>query len=59
MCVQCIASASVAVGGATGLRAWLATRTWISPRALKRATVALLSGAVLAAAVITPGVAPA
>lgn len=59
MCVQCLAGASVAVGGATGLRAWLATRSWITPRALRRATVALLTGAVLAAAVITPGATPA
>lgn len=58
MCVQCIAGASVAVGGATGIRAWLATRKWISPKALRRATVLLLTGGVLAAGALSPALTP-
>ena len=40
MCAQCMAGAAMAVGSASGVRAWLATRTWavLSPRRLRVAT---------------------
>lgn len=57
MCMQCMAGASMAVGGAAGTRAWLATRTWVTPRHLKRATIALVGGAILASSTL-PGPAP-
>ncbi len=46
MCVQCAAgatTAAAAVGGAAGLRAWLAAKgfAWMTPRRLTAATVVL------------------
>lgn len=45
MCAQCMATASVAAAGATGIRAWLATRgwSWLTPRRMRSATIALLA----------------
>jgi hypothetical protein len=45
--------ASAAVAGATGVRAWLATRTfsWLTPRRMRLATGALIAAAVLGASV--------
>jgi hypothetical protein len=51
MCVQCMMGAMTAGAAATGTRAWLARR--LGPRALKRATVALLGLALLAAATLS------
>lgn len=51
MCAQCMVGATAAVGSAAGLRAWLATRGWLTPPALRRVTVALLVVAVMASAV--------
>jgi hypothetical protein len=53
MCAQCMATAATAAAGATGLRAWLATRhySWVTPRRLRVASGALLTAAgVIAAA---------
>jgi hypothetical protein len=48
MCIQCAATAAVAVGSATGIRAWLASgRRRLGPRALRFATVGLLAAAVV------------
>lgn len=58
MCMQCMAGASVALGSAATTRAWLATRTWITPKALKRCTIALLTAALIAASLI-PAATPA
>ncbi|HEX5909479.1 MAG TPA: hypothetical protein VFY44_03225 [Thermoleophilaceae bacterium] len=44
-------TATAAAGTAGGLRAWLATRAWLSPLALRRLTVALLALAVAASAI--------
>jgi hypothetical protein len=51
MCAQCMAAAATTVAGATGVRAWLATRrwAWLTPRRLRRATFALLAIAVVGA----------
>jgi hypothetical protein len=40
-----MATATVAATGATGVRAWLATRgwAWLTPKRLRRATIALLA----------------
>jgi hypothetical protein len=45
MCAQCMATATVAAAGASGVRAWLATRSWawLTPRRMRRATIALLA----------------
>ncbi len=50
MCMQCMATAMTTGAAATGMRAWLATRSpsWMTPRRLKRATVAILAVGVLA-----------
>ena len=49
MCVQCMATASVAVGSASGLRAWIAARhfAWLTPRRMKAITITLLVAAVI------------
>lgn len=59
MCVQCMAGAATAMGGATGVRAWLATRTWITPKALRRWTIGLLGAGVVASATLVGSTAPA
>lgn len=50
MCVQCVGAAAVAVGSASGIRAYFAARrpSWLSDRGLRVATVSLLTAAVLA-----------
>jgi hypothetical protein len=55
MCMQCMAAATTAAAGATGLRAWLATRawSWLTPRRLKLATGCLLGGALLLSASVS------
>jgi hypothetical protein len=49
MCVQCIGTAAVAVGAASGIRAWLALRSpaWLTGSRAKATTAALLVLAVL------------
>ena len=51
--MQCMGAAMVAATGATGLRAWLATRTWtwLTAARLRRATVALIALGVVGASV--------
>jgi hypothetical protein len=58
--MQCMAGASLAVGGASGARAWLATRpgAWVTPTVLKRVTIALMAAAVIASSLFVPGAAP-
>lgn len=60
MCVQCMAGASLCVGSASGMRAWLATRgwSWLTPKVMKRATVGLMAAAVVASSVVVPSAAP-
>ncbi|NLT06132.1 MAG: hypothetical protein GXY03_07455 [Solirubrobacterales bacterium] len=55
MCAQCMAAAATAAAGATGIRAWLGTRrwAWLTPRRLRRATVALLALGLVAAATLS------
>ena len=52
MCMQCVAgAAAVSTGaGVTGMRAWLGTRdwSWLTPRRLRRVTIALLATTVVA-----------
>lgn len=60
MCAQCMAAATTAAAGATGLRAWLATRgwSWLTPTRLRRATAAILVAALVLSATgssATPG----
>lgn len=54
MCMQCMAAAATAGAGATGIRAWLATRNfaWLTPRRLKRVTFVLISAALFASAAV-------
>jgi hypothetical protein len=55
MCAQCISTAAVTVAGATGLRAWLATRgwAWVTPRLMRWASAALLTVALVAAGALS------
>ncbi|HEU0018949.1 MAG TPA: hypothetical protein VFQ14_01530 [Thermoleophilaceae bacterium] len=50
-----MATASVAAAGATGIRAWLATRAWawLTPLRMRRATIALLALALGATATLS------
>ncbi len=54
MCVQCAAGAATAATTATGVRAYLATRTWawLTPVALRRISVGLVGAGVVASAVL-------
>jgi hypothetical protein len=53
MCMQCMATATVAVGSASGIRAWLHSHagTWLTPGRMKAITVGLLTLAVLVSGV--------
>ncbi len=53
MCMQCAATAAVAVGSASGIRAWLKARggAWLTPRRLRAATIVLLTLAVVGSGV--------
>lgn len=55
MCAQCMAAAATTVAGATGIRAWLATRrwAWLTPVRLRRATIGLLLAAILGAGTLS------
>jgi hypothetical protein len=55
MCAQCMAAATTAAAGATGLRAWLATRgwSWLTPVRLRRATAGLVVAALVASATLS------
>ena len=55
MCAQCMVTAATVTGAATGLRAWLAARTfaWLTPTRLKRITLALMVSALLASATMS------
>ena len=53
MCAQCMAGAAMAVGSASGVRAWLATRTWamLTARRLRIATRALVALALIGSSI--------
>lgn len=53
MCAQCMATATIAAGTATGLRAWAAARrpAWLSEGRLRALTATLLTLAVAVAGV--------
>jgi hypothetical protein len=53
MCMQCMATATVAVGSASGIRAWVAAHQprWMTPPRLKLLTAGLLLVALLASGV--------
>lgn len=59
MCVQCFAGAMTATAGASGARAWLATRrwAWLTPRVFKRITVGLLAIVLLTSSLLIGGTA--
>ena len=50
--MQCMAAATTAAAGATGMRSWLATRSWswLTARRLKAATGALMFAALVLSA---------
>jgi hypothetical protein len=54
MCVQCAAGAATAATAATGMRSYLATRTWswLTPLVLRRVTAGLIGAGVVASAVL-------
>jgi hypothetical protein len=53
MCVQCAATAAVAVGSASGVRAWLRTHAgdWLTAPRLRAITIGLLALAVIVSGV--------
>jgi hypothetical protein len=53
VCAQCVMGAATAAAGATGIRAWLATRRipWLAPRRMRLVTVSLIVAALVAASV--------
>ncbi len=53
MCVQCAATAAVAVGSASGARAWLRAHAgdWLTAARLRAITIALLAMAVIVSGV--------
>jgi hypothetical protein len=53
MCIQCAATATVAVGSASGIRAWLRMHggSWLTPARMKAVTIVLLTLAVVASGV--------
>jgi hypothetical protein len=57
MCMQCMASAMAAVGGAAGTRSWLAASrfNWLTPRRLRAATAVLMAAALLASSMLVSG----
>ncbi len=59
MCMQCAATAAVAVGSASGIRAWLASHagTWLTTARMKAVTVGLLVLAVIASGAALGGTA--
>ena len=61
MCAQCMMGAATAAAGATGVRAWLATRrpSWLSAILLRRISAGLIVSGVLLAGVISSSHQPA
>jgi hypothetical protein len=57
MCAQCMGTAMVAVGTASGLRAFVAARrfSWLTARRLRGLTFVLAFGAVIASATLVGG----
>ena len=60
MCVQCAmgaTGAAAAVGGATGIRAWLGAKgvAWMTPGRMRVTTIALLTMGVIGASVGVSG----
>jgi hypothetical protein len=55
MCAQCMATAAAAVGGASGVRAWLVAKgfVWLTPSREKVITAALVVAAVLVSATVS------
>jgi hypothetical protein len=55
--MQCMAGAMTAVGAASGTRAYLGTRhfSWLTPRRLRKITIALVVAALLASATLLSG----
>jgi hypothetical protein len=60
MCMQCMAGAMTAVGAASGVRAYLASRgfRWLTRRRLRAVTIALAFAAVAASATLLSGSGP-
>ena len=58
---MCAACAITAAAGASGARAWLQTRdwSWLTPRRLRRVTIALCAGALAVSTVGFSGSTPA
>jgi hypothetical protein len=57
MCMQCMMGAMTAGAAATGTRSWLATRrwAWLTRVRLRRLTIGLLVGALVASATVLSG----
>jgi hypothetical protein len=57
MCIQCMMGAMTAGASATGIRSWLAQRSfsWLTPRRLRAITAGLLLAALVASSVLLGG----
>jgi hypothetical protein len=57
ICMQCMMGAMTAGAAATGTRSWLATRrwAWLTPVRLRRITLTLMVGGLVAAATVLSG----
>jgi hypothetical protein len=57
MCIQCMMGAMTAGASATGIRSWLAQRSfsWLTPRRLRVITAGLLCAALVASSVLLGG----
>jgi polyferredoxin len=57
MCMQCMVTAMTTMAGANGARAWLGRRhfAWLTPARLRRVTVVLFGGALIASALLMSG----
>ena len=55
--MQCMMGAMSAGAAASGTRSWLATRrwAWLTPVRLRRITIALITGALMASATVLSG----
>lgn len=55
--MQCMATAMTTGAAVTGIRSWLATRTysWLTPLRLRRATIGLFAAGLIASALLISG----
>jgi hypothetical protein len=55
--MQCLYTAMASTGAAAGARSWLQTRRyrWLTPQRMRRITIGLVAGALIASATLISG----